>query len=293
MNSIILLGALTTLVSSTGSVGMGDDIGFNGSGNYTNETVFRMTSSAFSEQEYRWYNDYNQLNINQWFNIEELYIDNSENYFAITQELYISTNNVDYDFVNVSSTVLIADMSLSPNNQNQYCDLLMSINSGDYFATCYDMIGKYFKIKTTFSYENIHTDTDLSWNTYENSQYNSITGLRISKYTASYEDTLREGFESGYNVGFTDGQNSMQDTITNLQNMYNSLNTRYQDLQRLYNNYINGNVTLDSLIWNIATTPFETFKTIWDVDILGVNLGSLCVGLMFVGIALYIWRKFI
>ena len=105
-----------------------------------------------------------------------------------------------------------------------------------------------------------------------------------------------QGYESGYSTASSDKQriiDNLQNAYDDLSNAYNSLNTRFKSLQELYDSYINDNVTLDALIWNIATTPFETFKTIWDVDILGVNLGSLCVGLMFVGIALYIWRKFI
>ena len=105
-----------------------------------------------------------------------------------------------------------------------------------------------------------------------------------------------QGYENGYNTASNDKQkiiDSLQNSYNDLTNAYDNLNARFEALQDLYNDYINDNVRLDTLIWNIATTPFETFKTIWDVDILGVNLGSLCVGLMFVGIALYIWRKFI
>lgn len=46
-----------------------------------------------------------------------------------------------------------------------------------------------------------------------------------------------------------------------------------------------------NLIWTIASTPFESFKQIWNVDFLGLNIANFVIGLLSALIFIYILKK--
>lgn len=209
----------------------------------------------------------------------------------------------------LSFTTFQFEQNNSLTNQSAfYFEYVYNNISGSVNLTYQDLITKYgFNYNANNLFEHSFYQLIVDNLGYEPSVIPTITRFSYSydslsdTYGFGYFNMLNvngysQGYESGYNTASNDKQkviDRLQNSYNSLQDAYNSLDTRFKSLQELYDSYINDNVTLDSLIWNIATTPFETFKTIWDVDILGVNLGSLCVGLMFVGIALYIWRKFV
>lgn len=74
----------------------------------------------------------------------------------------------------------------------------------------------------------------------------------------------------------------LQNTITNQQNTINRQAQQIRD----FNNY-----NAPQLIWTIASTPFESFKQIWNVDFLGLNLANFFIGLISALIIIYIIKK--
>lgn len=118
-----------------------------------------------------------------------------------------------------------------------------------------------------------------------------VNGLNFNvEYTIGFND----GYNSGYTYGYTSGYNSgLVSNNSYYRQLYNELLIQYNDLQKLYNDYVNGNVSFNTLVWNIATIPFESFKQIWNVDLLGLNIGNFVTALMFVGVVVYIWKKFL
>lgn len=99
-------------------------------------------------------------------------------------------------------------------------------------------------------------------------------------YNTGYNDGRSVGYTSGFNVGYNEGETSGYNT---------GFNVGYNEG---YNEGSNGNTVLGSAITTVADTPLSIFKSIFDVDILGFNVASTCLGLC--GIMLVIWlvRKF-
>lgn len=94
---------------------------------------------------------------------------------------------------------------------------------------------------------------------------------------------------SSYNVGYLDGYNSRNDEITNLNNEINQLEDANATLLEQLNRASTTNANM--LFWTIASTPFESFKTIWDVDVLGLNISGFVLGVLLALIVLYIIKK--
>lgn len=214
-----------------------------------------------------------------------LSVNNLTNYGEVNSTFLNNYNCIVFDFGNVVIEGLGDDLHVYNDTYNFYNDDIQGnysfLNLKDKIILSYedynDILGSH-----TFSF-GAYCDNDFDTFTY-NSSFSCYLD-NVVNYDLAYNN--------GYNQGYTKATNDLQSTIDSLENSYNQLQTLYNDLLQRYNNYIEGNTDLNTLIWTIASTPFEAFKTIWDVDLLGINLGSLCVGLMFVGIALYIWRKFI
>lgn len=225
---------------------------------------------------------FDEYSINDLFNNGLITSDNSINLISISDNINTSYEPIEFDFY-LNDYISKSQFKLSFSN----VAYINSFKIGGYNSANPNIDYVY-----TLSINELPKYFDLT--DYETNNLDYINYFSVFFNNADQVVNVNGNIDyySGYNAGL-EVANRWQNMYNELESSYNSLKNQYNDLLRQYNNYINGNVTLDTLIWNIATTPFETFKTIWDVDVLGVNLGSLCVGLMFVGIALYIWRKFI
>lgn len=102
--------------------------------------------------------------------------------------------------------------------------------------------------------------------------------LVISGSTTNLQD-LVEQYETGYQIGYDAGVYSQQPYIDSLTDRYNSLANR------------NVEFSFRNLVWYIASTPFESFKSIWNVDFLGLNIASFFTGLFSVFIIVWILKK--
>lgn len=76
----------------------------------------------------------------------------------------------------------------------------------------------------------------------------------------------------------------LQNTISNQKNTIDNQARQISDLQ-------NPDFTFPNLIWTIASTPFESFKQIWNVDFLGLNIANFVIGLLSALIFIYILKK--
>lgn len=90
--------------------------------------------------------------------------------------------------------------------------------------------------------------------------------------------------ETSYNQGYTNGQNSMQTAINSARDEgYNS-------------GYAAGSQqasSLGSILLGIGGVPFETLQSIFDFDLLGINISSLVMSILTAAIAIWIVKLFI
>lgn len=94
--------------------------------------------------------------------------------------------------------------------------------------------------------------------------------------------------------------NSLQDQITNLSSQIDSLNniisqknSQIEFLTNQLNNARNAEWNFNKLMFTIASTPFESFKTFYNVEFWGINLSDLFLGIVFSGLIFFLFRRFI
>lgn len=138
------------------------------------------------------------------------------------------------------------------------------------------------------------------------SLYNSytISSISFSNLTnIAYPDIILASSDS-YALGYNDGVQSTRvyiDSLTNniqdlsstnyaLRQSINDLTIAYNDLNTSYENMLNGN-NFANLFFTIAETPFASFKQIWNVDFLGVNLAGFVTGILFLGLIIWVIKK--
>lgn len=122
---------------------------------------------------------------------------------------------------------------------------------------------------------------------------NGVSKIRCSSESSDYADEqvyLICGLDvSQYNIGYRDGVNAQQSVIDDLQSQINQLDNANAVLQQQLNTASNTNANM--LFWTIASTPFESFKTIWNVDVLGLNISGFVLGVLMALLILYIIKK--
>ena len=107
-------------------------------------------------------------------------------------------------------------------------------------------------------------------------------------------------FFDGYSQAMKDNQvtidsyknqiNILNSEIADLSRSVSELQTAYNNLSVSYENMLSGN-NFANLFFTIAQTPFESFKTIWNVDFLGVNLSGFVTGILFIGLIIWLIKK--
>lgn len=219
------------------------------------------------------------------------------------------TDSVNYTFYTYIDTTL-ANKSLDELNDDNcyylettsYTEVMHESIGDD--IDCYISINQVYRTSDILDLISMNNDDYTSLVFHIGIEYESTISAVPNRVFYQYGSVVNQSWLYGadstgdywlddyYNY-YKDLYDDLKITYDDLQLTYNQLVQNYNDLQDLYNDYLNGNVSFTALIWTIATTPFETFKTIWNVDLLGVNLGGLCVSLMFVGLVLWIWKKFI
>lgn len=119
-------------------------------------------------------------------------------------------------------------------------------------------------------FDSIVFTSSFDYDDYSNHKISSI--VPFASYQLGYQngyadgnyigkqDGYDEGYDVGYNEGFEDG--------------YSSENT------------------MSSLVVEVANTPLNIFKSIFNVDIMGFNLVNVCFGLISILLVVFIIKKF-
>lgn len=233
------------------------------------------------------------------FNLHDLI---NTNYFSngvfLLDNFILSYNSNTYDSASIK-------FNFSPNLIPSNVDLIFV---GSYAFNFNFVIG--FSDNSTYGFtitnnDNIISHIDL--NNYSVAFGNvSITNFKFNYNKNDYIPNINynSDYSYAYNTGFSEGQNSSFSTIQQLENNINDLNTQvanmtstintlqvaYNDLNTSYENMLNGN-NFANLFFTIAETPFASFKQIWNVDFLGVNLAGFVTGILFLGLIIWVIKR--
>lgn len=228
--------------------------------------------------------------------------------------MYFSVpNNVSYIYYEMPLDVLdlfidtnISFNNIVPNeNVNDYLAIDIRLSNYDNYSygnfidldISRDFLNQYgFKI-TKENLQQYFSQYDLNY-------YNNIMSITIgSNYKLSTTDKFNiissnAVIDRNYQLGFIDGQASMDNTIRGLKVQISDLNGTISQLQLVIDT-LNGQVDtltngydLNNLMWTIGSVPFESFKQIWNVNFFGVNLADFFLGFVTFFVALFVVKKF-
>lgn len=210
---------------------------------------------------------------------------------------YTITTNFEYD--NYNNLIFNQNYPYIPcyvgyvANNIEYTEFYLIDNSTNTFVIDttehYQDNNTYFVFK--FPYELTINHTFI----YDNAItfYNDIC-INTNIYT---NDSYLNGYNTGYDEGYKQGKQEENWELTDYyslggQGYENIYNIGYNDgNEDGYNLGVASDTNLGKLMLIIATTPFQTFKTIWSFDILGFNIATFTLGLLTLGIVIIIWKK--
>lgn len=78
--------------------------------------------------------------------------------------------------------------------------------------------------------------------------------------------------------------------VYTLENQINSLTVENARLREIISAYESGN-TMQNLLWTVAGTPWESFKNIWNVNVLGLNISGFVTGLITALVIIWLVKK--
>lgn len=230
-------------------------------------------------------------------NDESIFYQDYSNWYVYTRAIssgdyYLNESYLPFDYGVVGSNItayftsLIIDTSATNYGSDvvNYIDLHFDFESYANSNLFTSFIINIMSVECyTYSTSYSRSQFDNSIDTFYNEGYNN-------GYSSGYNNGYDLGYNNGNNIGYSSGYNV---GVNEYKTLYDNLVVQYNDLQDLYNDYLDGNVSFNTLVWNIATIPFESFKQIWNVDLLGLNIGNFVTALMFVGVVVFIWKKFL
>ena len=195
---------------------------------------------------------------------------------------------------NSGSPLILDALSYKINNNGNTCQNVIVLDSiANQIQIDYTSL---IQMQFNVNYQNISDNIGF----YDQNKNVSILGF-IFEYDNSNNfsvTSLNNEYNNGYSVGFQKGRDSLNNTISSLNNRIDTLvrqiNTQQQTINSLNEqiNSFSSDYNLNSLMWTIGSTPFESFKHIWNVNFLGVNIADFILGLITTFIGLYILKKF-
>lgn len=220
------------------------------------------------------YIDFNDIYNGYWLESEEN-VSGQFNYELDFDNLPIEQCNLSFD-----DTSLINSISVALVDYNGNSVALVSMSESHWNDINLENIESDYP--NSMSFDNLFIDKIYTnWTTPYSSSYDMYVLNRFSYETAWYN----VGYTEGYDNATAQAQTQIQDSYTNGYNV--GYNVGYQVG---YNE--NAEVNLASPVLAVADAPLSIFKQIFDVDILGFNLASACLGIC--GLTLVIWliKKF-
>ena len=155
--------------------------------------------------------------------------------------------------------------------------------SGRLFIEGYDM--DINRIDSTWGFYNISsvysgTARSITINLMSSSSTSITIRFKINSLLSSIADT-----QTAYNTGYENGYRTAEESYIAEVAQLESANATLQSQINM------GTTNANALFWTIASTPFESFKTIWNVDVMGLNISGFVLGVLLALIILYIIKK--
>lgn len=236
---------------------------------YTNDVTYRVSWRFYFDNTYPSISLYNSFTSGIANGNYQLTSSDNE---LLSYDSIPSGNSVDFS-------------SYSSYNYGRFDWICGTPNVGLAFATLY------FTNNNSNDYINGYNDGYSDGKDYSNNN--------VDVNSASYLAGNTNGYSQGYQVG-QDYANSTIDINSasyqagvSSQGGYNAGYAAGYALGRTEQSYITDtNTQGNDLIWTIASTPWESFKNIWNVNILGINLANLVTGFITAIILLWIIKRF-
>jgi hypothetical protein len=126
--------------------------------------------------------------------------------------------------------------------------------------------------------------------------FNALSCTNFGLSASSYQTGYQVGYTQGVNntsKGYQDEIDSLNQSISDLEKEVTSLTNENSSLNDTISGLSNGEYTFSSLFWGISQTPFGLINSIFDVDVLGINIGALITGLFSAMLLIWLVRKLI
>ena len=278
----------------------------------TNITIMLNSgSTALSYETYGevWYSqsNYNNYGSEQYNNgVNDVYNSLQQQPIAQSSNVGGATLNYDMSFYN---NITFTDS----NRQAVYIELTWAAVGGKYSSIAFSFDSDYYVTNVTLSSFNppfvggklviqgYEMDIDYvngTWGFYNiSSIYNGSTRSIVIQLSASSSTPVTIRFkinsllssiadtQTAYNTGYENGYHTAEDSYIEQVAQLENANATLQSQLNL------GSTNANALFWTIASTPFESFKTIWNVDVLGLNISGFVLGVLLALIILYIIKK--
>lgn len=233
--------------------------------------------------------------------------------YTLGNPCYIDSGNyiyaIDFVLMNSDSNFIVS------YGDNLKCSLISNYNSFASTNFCYyfsNIVNNQID-DLTFSYD-VYKDILLNNTFYANYDVGLFTlqsadTLANSKnYALPFKSITYNSNNIGleyYKMGYGDGYDNMKAKYDALQETYietqTDLNYYYEEYNKALNridelNDIIANqsdYTFSNLFWGLAQTPFGVLTSIFNVDVMGVNIGGLITGLLTACIVIWLIHRFI
>lgn len=110
-------------------------------------------------------------------------------------------------------------------------------------------------------------------------QYRGLMPSDLTKLQFAYDEGETEGLDRGYISGWTDGEQFGYDA--------GYIDGNYKAAVDSANSFDN----MGKLIWTIVDMPFVMLQQVLNFDIFGINISTLVLGLLTIGLFIFVIRK--
>lgn len=279
----IALASLSVISLWTNGI-MTDEFNFTGGvQTLESQAVFRITQSTIDkggEIVPNFYQDYNTIAFTNVYNINEYTFNNVENGYSITQKMYISTNNSDYELVDVAT---FSEYDILTSYGSMYQKIMLTNTTNEYYETLNDYVGSYVKFELTLSFENIVMDSDMNIQPFNKLYTQQVPSVQaIKNYNSQYDRGYTDGYKTGESEGYTDGYEDGETT---------GYNKGYQDATERAEE--TSGYTIQSMIFSILDYPLKLVKDVTNVELFGVNLYSVITFALTITLVAFVVKYFI
>lgn len=216
----------------------------------------------------------------------------------VSSIVYYTNNELnDYNPIGLLDSYLVYDNHFLPQSPISYqviINFAQIIPSNNYYMKPID--NNIYHI-SAYVDNNLITTTNVRYNeNYENFDYFfslgnfnkliidvEVVNISVGNWTLQIANDYNSGYQFGYDAGYSSATYERDGYWSNL----------YNQLLNKYNNLANNGYNLVDMVWAIATIPFESFKQIWNVEILGLNIANFTIGLLFCGVVIWLIKKYL